>query len=151
MTVPPGPRGSQAEDVAFARFMSKVNLLSPDGCWPWLGRLDNGYGRFWLNRKSTLAHRVSWETLRGPIPQDLQIDHTCRNRACVNPDHLEPVTIAVNVLRGQGVSAANKIKTHCINGHELVAPNVYRTKRGQRACVPCMRERTRAWRQQQGK
>lgn len=100
-------------------FESKINKT--DDCWLWTGAKQNrGYG----NYRSKLAHRVSYERYIGPIPNGLTIDHLCRNRLCVNPAHLEPVTQYENNMRGQTVVAINKKKTHCSNGHELSGANV---------------------------
>ena len=98
-----------------------------------------GYGLFWLGGKYRLAHRVSYELFVGPIPEDLVIDHTCRNPACIEPTHLEPVTQAENVRRGLLRSRA---KTHCPKGHpyELVGAQYRKdgvTKGPQRRCKPC--------------
>ena len=96
------------------RFWAKVDLSDPDGCWPIGGRKDkDGYGRFSKYR----APRYVYEATVAPIPPGLQIDHLCRNRACVNPAHLEPVTPRENTLRGAGVTATLARKTHCPNGH----------------------------------
>jgi hypothetical protein len=93
--------------------------------------------------KNVLAHRLSYETFVGPIPIDKQLDHLCRNRLCVNPCHLEPVTQRENILRGEGVPAQNARKTHCKNGHELSPENVInpRKNRTERLCIICSKTR----------
>jgi hypothetical protein len=84
------------------RFWAKVDANGV--CWEWLaGKLPTGYGSFRVNGKSLYAHRFAWETLMGPIPAGLVLDHLCRNPSCVNPDHLEPVTDKVNINRGVSV------------------------------------------------
>lgn len=102
------------------RFWSKVDDHNEEVCWPWQGgSVRDGYGQFHLHaRRKVQAHRYAYEQLIGPIPEGLTLDHLCRNRLCVNPKHLEPVTHAVNILRGQGTSARNAQKTHCVHGHE---------------------------------
>lgn len=102
------------------RFWSKVERLGVDECWPWkAGKIPGGYGAVWDKRidNNRLAHRTAYEMLVGPVPDGLEIDHLCRNRACVNPNHMEVVTAKENVLRGIGISAQNARKTHCKNGH----------------------------------
>jgi hypothetical protein len=117
------------------------------GCWEWSRPTDKGYGRFWIKGKNGLAHRIAYEIAYGPIPNDLHIDHLCRNRSCVRPDHLEPVTLAENVLRGYGISAQNKRKSHCLRGHELAADNLWiNPKTKSRSCKACQNQRLREWR-----
>jgi hypothetical protein len=117
-------------------------------CWTWTGVTKNGYGHYcgWdasARRKVNLmAHRAVWTLLRGDIPQGLQLDHLCRNRLCVNPEHLEPVTQVENVRRGASPSADNARKTICMRGHALEGENLYVTPgRGYRQCRECVRLR----------
>src|SRR6478752_5165546 len=86
-------------------------VLQENGCWEWVGsvRKNDGYGR-WSVGKGTLAHRVIYEKMRGAVPKGLELDHLCRNRLCVNPDHLEPVTTRENIFRGIGSAVQNAQK-----------------------------------------
>lgn len=90
-----------------ARFWAKVDRTTGDACWPWTARLDrDGYGTLKMpTGRSIRAHRFAYELLVGPIPEGLVIDHLCRNRRCVNPAHLEPVTAEENWRRGDAPSA----------------------------------------------
>lgn len=81
----------------------------PTGCWIWTGRLNrNGYGRAAIAGREPVAHRAVYEALVGPIPSRRVLDHLCRNRRCVNPSHLEPVTVATNTHRGTAVLFARR-------------------------------------------
>lgn len=114
------------------RFMSKISIKG--NCWVWTGSKDkDGYGQVSLNNKTHLAHRISYELFNDTIPNGLTIDHLCKNTSCVNPDHLEIVTIKENIHRGESFSAINSRKTHCPKGHKYSGVD----KRGHRICNTC--------------
>ena len=118
------------------------------GCWLWIGAVSvNGYGKLKVNRRTKLAHRVVYEDLVGPIPAGLTLDHLCRNRQCVNPRHLEPVTLRINTLRGETVTARAAARTTCPAGHPYDRV-LYRNARGCSVCRLAQwakyRERNRA-------
>lgn len=124
------------------RFLAKVNRT--ERCWIWNAAVNaDGYGRFLLAGANRLAHRVSYELFIGPIPEGLEIDHLCRVRNCVNPEHLEVVTHAVNVARKPlGMRGGRAIQTHCKRGHELSSNNVLFSGKGNRYCRECNRIRS---------
>lgn len=122
-----------------SRFAS--NLLSQDdGCIAWIGTKKYGrtYGLFQLGNTNVRAHRLAFETLRGVVPDGLELDHLCRNPSCVNPDHLEPVTHAENVRRSASPAGVNSRKTHCKRGHEFTPENTRIASDG-RVCRTCAR------------
>jgi aspartate carbamoyltransferase regulatory subunit len=103
-----------------------------------------GYGHFFLNGKTVHAHRYAYELTVALIPDGLVPDHLCRNRGCVNPNHLEPVTRRENTLRGDTVASAESKQTHCIHNHEFTVENTYIAKSGKRQCRTCAREYERS-------
>lgn len=134
------PEGHAPPPDLAARFWSKVNVTTR--CWEWTGTLHaDGYGVFFGMGQVWLAHRLSYEIFRGPIPKDRVLDHLCRNRKCVKPDHLEPVTILENIRRGERAT-----KTHCKSGHEFTPENTYISTdakgRHARRCRTCGRRWT---------
>jgi hypothetical protein len=125
------------------RLWPRIQKAGPDDCWLWLGGLSKaGYGQIGQGTKVNYVHRITWELENGPIPEGLTIDHLCRNRACANPRHMEPVTKGENTKRGWIG------KTHCIHGHPFDEANTYwRISRGKyrsRMCRICHAASVRA-------
>lgn len=115
------------------RFLEKIDFTE-DGCWIWKGRIENGYGAFYLCGKWVYAHIFAYKYIReGLIPDGLQLDHICRHPPCANPWHTEPVTSKENTLRG------NRFDDYCPKGHLLYPPNIYYygPKKTWRSCRIC--------------
>lgn len=126
------------------RLLARLQV-QPSGCIVFIGSISPyGYGQLKIGGRSHPAHRAAYEAFVGPIPDGLTIDHLCRNRACCNPEHLEPVTRVENVLRGMSFGAVNARKTHCHRGHPLDEANTYRPPSGGRHCRACRAERLAA-------
>lgn len=151
-----GHRGGPIGKTTAQRFWPKVDKAGPlppwapflGPCWLWTaGTSWGGYGKFSLGAREdggAYAHRVAYELEVGPIPDGLVIDHLCRVRLCVRPDHLEPVTNRVNLLRApRSVSAENHAKTHCVHGHPFDEANTHWSPDGRRVCRACKRETMR--------
>lgn len=122
-----------------AKFWAKI--VKMDTCWLWTGCLQSGgYGQVRRDGYLWYVHSYVYNLLIGPVPDGLELDHTCRVRNCVNPDHLEPVTHQVNIQRGIGVGQHNANKTHCSQGHPYSGENLYTNPNtGKRYCRTCRR------------
>jgi len=127
-----------------------------DSCWPWIGALKPGpYQGYGLLSSGTpdyrqlKAHRVAYEIIVGPISENCEIDHLCRNHACVNPHHLEAVPHRVNVLRGTSPMARHARKTECVHGHPFTEENTFLRRSARqtwRRCRICYRAENNAYR-----
>lgn len=126
------------------RVLHRIVPEPMSGCWLWDGSCDGqGYGEVRDGGVTFKAHRVVFEIFVGPIPEGMQLDHLCRNHACVNPfSHLEPVTPSVNFLRGEHAHAVAHNRGRCVAGLHDLAP-------GSTQCVPCQRAAQRRWAQEQ--
>lgn len=124
--------------------IDQIDSLTPEekGCYQWTDALcATGYGVIWVGgrKRTELAHRISYRIAKGEIPDGMHVDHLCRNRGCVNPEHLELVSLGENILRGRSLQAQNKAKTHCMHGHEFSVENTIPKARpcGGRRCRRC--------------
>lgn len=141
--------GIRSLDDLFDRCIPEPN----SGCWLWEGYIQpNGYSRPGAFGRYYLGHRLAYELAKGPIPNGMQIDHRCRIRCCVNPDHLRILTCQQNLLCGETLASENAAKTHCLRDHEFTETNTrMKFQRGywHRACRECGREEVRARRRRQ--
>jgi hypothetical protein len=141
---PQAPDSSLVQEMGLPIDVWKRIAVDSGGCWVWTGGCNRaGYGRTTHGdgrTRYTPVHRLVYKTVKGQIPDGLELDHLCRNPPCCNPDHLEPVTHRENILRGRTFGAANSAKTHCPQGH--VYDHV--RSRGERACSTCIKQQRRA-------
>lgn len=132
---------NEVMESLYARIEEKISVDAQTGCWNWTGmRDDHGYGRVSFNGRPRMAYRVTYELYCDEIPAGLCLDHLCRNPPCVNPEHLEPVTLGENARRGKMKERRYEWlakKTHCKSGHELEQMGK------QRGCRTCTNSRRR--------
>lgn len=139
----------QAPERVIARIEARIDKSTD--CWTWTGpTVSGGYGRVtWSVAPGKLiwrsTHRVMYRHLVGDIPEGLDLDHLCRNRACCNPEHLEPVTRQVNLLRGDTIPARRAAVTECPAGHPYEGENLMIDTLGRRGCRECVRAKNRAY------
>lgn len=130
----------------FESIEAKIIPVPFSGCWlSLIGLTQNGYSIVKYHGEPRLAHRLFYEHYKGRIPENLTLDHLCRVRCCVNPDHLETVSHRENCLRGTAFVVENANKTSCINGHSFNLENTYMTKTGARQCRRCRNASVARW------
>jgi hypothetical protein len=134
------PISQEQIEALIAKIISRCEVR-PNGCWEWLGlsRTGNGYGFVCFAGTNRIVHRISYALFTGSIPgPGLVLDHICRCRTCINPNHLRAVTTRENVTQNSiSVVAINAAKTHCKHGHELTPENLYQQRSGERTRRVC--------------
>lgn len=133
-----------------ARLEQHRKVDSKTGCWIWTGALSNGYGRATLARprRQVCVHKAAYEFYVGKVPKGLDLDHLCRNRACFNPAHLEPVTRSVNCSRGDSGKARGaqlRARKRCSKGHLFSKNNTRMDSKGHRVCLKCKKIAWKKW------
>lgn len=134
------------------KFLKNITIDQESGCWNWSGVMQLGYGCFCIKNelgkwKAYKSHRISYELFIGKIKPKFLIDHICKNKKCINPDHLRQVTARINSIENSsGPAFQNSLKTHCSKGHELTEKNTHISKingNKKRTCVICKKERNK--------
>lgn len=133
--------------------LARVNMNGPipderpdlGPCWVWTKYIQNGYGMVGYGKRIWRVHRIVYHLMVAVVPEELTLDHLCRNRACCNPKHLEPVTNRENWLRGESLTRRNSKKTHCPAGHPYTESNTYLVpgRRRSRFCIECRRQQSK--------
>lgn len=136
----PAPQATPLELIDRA---ARRSFEDPNGCWVFTGALSQGYGRVGHKRQTWLLHRLAYAAMVEDVGPDLTLDHLCRNRACWNPDHLEPVPIGVNVSRALSPNRAAFRGGECRRGHDITDPHNVYDYNGRRQCAECARENAR--------
>jgi len=134
----------QAWETRFWALVARSDV--PGACWLWLGHINpNGYAQWKIEKtsKAELVHRIAYRLMHGEIDNTLQLDHLCKIRHCVNPDHLEQVTAKENNARSTSPTARNRLKTHCKHGHAFDEANTHIRPNGGRSCRICKNLRRR--------
>jgi hypothetical protein len=137
------PKPEKVKPTRLEELMRRVEKRE-DGCWQWLGQCsENGYGISKHEGHQIATHRLIYFLMIEPLPPEMVLHHTCENTGCVNPAHLEPLSVREHLRRGRTFQAANAAKTHCPRGHEYTPENTRLTagKHGGRECLTCRRER----------
>jgi len=129
---------------SLVKLLDKLSMPEPNtGCTIWHGdSVKGGYGRTTIGTQKVLAHRLSYSLFVGEIPKGFTIDHKCKQPCCINPAHLEAVTMFENNMRGSSFSKVNALKTRCPKGHDFDEVNTYIYKNGRRGCRKCMNEKS---------
>jgi hypothetical protein len=138
-------RGIQSK-IPIENFKKHIQITK-EGCWEWTAKIhkNTGYGYFTVKGKTHLSHRFSYKYFKGEIPLNLCIDHICENRKCVNPEHLQAITLKQNILKGKSVCAQKAKQIYCHKNHPLSGENLYITPDNRRQCKTCNKIRQKKY------